>query len=67
MYFSRRIGLTDDREPVPIIAGGKLTGRAAGLDLGVLSMQTNRADNGTPGRNYTVFRGKRNVLSRSNI
>ena len=40
MYFSRRIGLTDDRRPVPIIGGAKVTGRAAGLDLGVLNVQT---------------------------
>ncbi len=35
MYFSRRIGLTDDREPVPIIAGAKVTGRAAGHGRGI--------------------------------
>ena len=67
MYFSRRIGLTEDRREVPIIAGAKLIGRAAGLDLGVLSVQTDRADDGTPASNYAVVRGKRNVLSRSNI
>jgi Domain of unknown function (DUF5916)/Carbohydrate family 9 binding domain-like len=66
MYFSRRIGLTEDRQPVPIIAGAKLIGRAAGIDLGVLSVQTDRVDL-TPRSNYTVVRGKRNVLARSNI
>jgi uncharacterized protein DUF5916/cellulose/xylan binding protein with CBM9 domain len=66
MYFSRRIGLTDDRQQVPIIGGARLVGRAAGLDLGVLSVQTDRFGS-TPGSNYTVVRGKRNVLARSNI
>jgi Domain of unknown function (DUF5916)/Carbohydrate family 9 binding domain-like len=66
MYFSRRIGLTDDRRPVPILGGAKLVGRAAGLDLGVLSVQTDRLGL-TPGSNYTVVRAKRNVLSRSNV
>ena len=66
MFFSRRIGLTDDRTPVPIIAGGKLVGRAAGLDVGVLSVQTDRTGR-TAGSNSTVFRAKRNVFARSNV
>jgi hypothetical protein len=66
MYFSRRIGLTEDRRPVPILAGGKLTGRAAGIDIGLLNVQTDDFEQ-TPGANYTVFRARRNVLARSNI
>jgi hypothetical protein len=66
MFFSRRIGLTGDRRPVPIIAGGKVTGRAAGLDVGLLNVQTDDFE-GNPGSNYTVFRAKRNVLARSNV
>jgi len=66
MFFSRRIGLTDERRPLPIIGGAKLVGRAAGLDIGVLSVQTDRADE-TRGSNYTVFRTKRNVFARSNV
>ena len=70
MYFSRRIGLTDDREPVPIIAGAKVTGRAAGMDVGFLNVQTGDFDDGfedLDGSNYTVARVKRNILSRSNV
>lgn len=66
MFFSRRIGLTDDRRPVPVIAGGKVTGRAGGLDIGLLNVQTGRFS-GSPGSNYSVFRAKRNVLARSNV
>ncbi|HXH06528.1 MAG TPA: DUF5916 domain-containing protein [Vicinamibacterales bacterium] len=66
MFFSRRIGLTDDRRPVPILGGGKLIGRAGGFDLGLLSVQTGRFE-GAPGSNYAVFRAKRNVLARSNV
>lgn len=40
-FFSRRIGLTEgDREIVPILGGGRLTGRAGRYTLGFLSMQT---------------------------
>ncbi|HVL69730.1 MAG TPA: DUF5916 domain-containing protein [Vicinamibacterales bacterium] len=72
MFFSRRIGLTPDRAPVPILGGAKITGRAGGFDIGLLNVQTDRyAAPGTgvqtPGSNYTVFRAKRNVLARSNV
>jgi hypothetical protein len=66
MFFSRRIGLTDDRRPVPVIGGAKVTGRAGGFDLGVLNVQTDRFDQ-TPGSNYAVVRAKRNILARSNV
>ena len=35
-FFSRRIGLTSDREPVDLIAGGKVSGRAGNVDFGSL-------------------------------
>jgi hypothetical protein len=66
MFFSRRIGLTEDREPVDILAGAKLIGRTGGMDLGAMSVQTDRFEN-TPGSNYTVVRTKRNLLARSNL
>lgn len=66
MFFSRRIGLTPDRRPAPILGGAKVTGRAAGLDIGLLNVQTDELED-MPGSNYTVLRAKRNVLSRSNV
>jgi Domain of unknown function (DUF5916)/Carbohydrate family 9 binding domain-like len=66
MFFSRRIGLTDDRRPVPIIGGGKLSGRLAGFDLGFLDVATDRFE-GRPRSNYAVLRAKRNVRGRSNV
>jgi hypothetical protein len=66
MFFSRRIGLTEDRRPVPILGGAKLTGRAAGFDVGLLNAQTDDAEE-TPGANYTVFRARRNVFARSSV
>lgn len=35
-FFSRRIGLTSDREPVDIIAGAKVSGRIGNYDFGTL-------------------------------
>lgn len=72
MYFSRRIGLTPDRRTVPIIGGAKVTGRAAGFDVGLLNVQTDGYSSPgqtgeVAGSNYTVFRAKRNLLARSNV
>jgi hypothetical protein len=72
MFFSRRIGLTPDRRPLPILAGAKVTGRTAGFDVGLLNVQTDSyllpgTAARVPGSNYTVIRAKRNVLARSNV
>ena len=66
MFFSRRIGLTDDRIAVPVHGGAKLVGHAAGLDIGLIDAQTGRFD-ATAASNYVVLRAKRNVLTRSNL
>ncbi|NNM04310.1 MAG: carbohydrate binding family 9 domain-containing protein, partial [Gemmatimonadetes bacterium] len=39
LFHSRRIGLYQGR-PVPIVAGGRLTGRVGSFDVGFLNMQT---------------------------
>ena len=57
LFHSRRIGLTGGR-PVPIMAGGRLTGSAGGFDVGLLSMQTESAE-GLPTENFSVARVRR--------
>lgn len=54
-FYSRRIGLTDEGLTVPIIAGGRLTGRVGGLDIGALDMVT-AASAGRPAENAGVLR-----------
>jgi hypothetical protein len=66
MFFPRRIGLTTDRRPLPVLAGAKVTGRVGGVDLGVLNVQTNEFE-GRPADNYSVVRVKKNILARSNV
>jgi hypothetical protein len=65
LFYSRRIGLVDGQE-VPLIGGGKITGRAGPYALGVINITTDDADAG-PGANFTAIRVKRSVLSRSSI
>ena len=59
LFHSRRIGLQGGQE-VPIVAGGRLTGRAAGMEIGALSMQT-RSALGLPDENFSVLRAKRSL------
>ena len=46
---------------VPILAGGRLTGRVGKYSLGLLNMQT-RESGSEPANNFTVIRVKRNIL-----
>jgi hypothetical protein len=66
LFFSRRIGLTSTGDPIPIIAGGRLTGRVGRTGLGLMTIQT-ESEHGIPGDNYTVLRGRRDVLRNGDI
>jgi hypothetical protein len=60
LFHSRRIGLDAQGREIPILGGGRLTGRAGGFELGALNMQT-RAALGLPEENFAVLRAKRTV------
>ena len=72
LFYSRRIGLYDGRQ-VPILLGGRVTGRAGPYSVGLLNIETDsveRAGASSPavGRaNYTVARVKRDIFSESTI
>ena len=66
LFFSRRIGLAPDGSPTAIPAGVRLTGTAAGVGVGALSMQT-RASATTPATNYSVARLRRNLFAGSDV
>ena len=66
LFFSRRIGLSEDRLPVPILGGARLTGKTGRYRLGFLNMQT-RESGETPGHNFTVARVRRDIFSFSDI
>ena len=67
MFFSRRIGLNNGLT-VPIVAGGRVTGRAGKYSIGALNIE---ADDSLAARaeqtNFSVFRVKRDFLRRSNV
>ena len=70
LFFSRRIGLSgaaSSLQPIPIIAGGRLSGKVAGSwNVGVLNIQTNDEQDGagtllSPDTNFSVLRAQREV------
>src|SRR5688572_33374901 len=58
MFFSRRIGLSDDGRPIPIIGGTRLSGRSGAYSLGALNIQQSETD-GYASANFTAVRLRR--------
>lgn len=72
LFYSRRIGLSDDGDPIRIYGGARMTGRVGKWDLGVLDMQTApltlKNETGVyedilPSENFGVLRLRRQVLN----
>jgi hypothetical protein len=67
VFFSRRIGL-EGSSAVPIIAGGRLSGRVGDYSLGLLQIRTDDfAPADAVATDFSVLRVKRDVLERSNV
>src|SRR6185436_8060886 len=66
VFFSRRIGIADNGQAIPIVGGGRLSGVAGPINVGVLSMQTEATANGSA-NNFTVGRVQRDLPNRSNL
>ena len=62
VFHSRRIGLTSDFTPVPVLAGGRIVGRVGDWDVGLLDVQTGERA-GSPSENFGVLRVRRPVLN----
>ena len=66
LFQSRRIGLTPGGQPIPIVGGGRVTGRAGGFEVGLLNMQTEALEE-LPAENFSVARLKRNIMGNSDV
>jgi hypothetical protein len=67
MFYSRRIGL-DQGQEVPILGGGRVTGRVGAFGVGALNIRTGEvADRGIQATDFSVLRVQRDVLQRSTI
>jgi RluA family pseudouridine synthase len=66
LFFSRRIGLTDAGEQLPLYGGARVTGRAGAFGLGLMTMQSEEFD-GRAGNNYTVARVRGDIMKSSDV
>jgi hypothetical protein len=69
IFFSRRIGLSADGAQVPILGGGRLSGKVgSNTNVGFLNMQTAAVGStGTPRQNFTVGRVRQDLANRSSV
>ena len=66
LFFTRRIGLSDGGQPIPIIGGARLTGKVDRHNIAVMNITTQEAF-GQPGENFFVGRYSRDILARSKV
>ncbi len=65
-FFSRRVGLSDDGEPIDLRVGGKLTGRVGRFNIGALSVRQDELET-LAADNATVARASANLLEESSV
>jgi len=67
LFFSRRIGIGDNGEAIPIMGGGRVSGKAGKFNVGLLNMQTADYDDVVPTTNFSVARVSRDLPNRSSL
>jgi hypothetical protein len=70
-FFSRRIGLSSNGQPIPVLGGLRLTGQQGPWGIGLLNMQTRDYEVGQtvvrPADNFTAIRMTRDVSPGSSL
>ena len=66
LFFSRRIGL-EGGAVVPILGGGRVTGKVGAFDVGALNVQTDDLSPEVEPTNFTAVRLRRDILRRSSV
>ncbi|MBM3808404.1 MAG: carbohydrate binding family 9 domain-containing protein [Acidimicrobiia bacterium] len=67
LFFSRRIGIGDSGQAIPIMGGGRMSGKAGKFNLGFLNMQTSDNGDTVASTNFSVARVSRDLPNRSSI
>ncbi len=68
MFFSRRIGISEDGDPIPIDAGLRLSGRVGrATNVGLLYMSTEALTGIAPANDFAVARVNQELANRTSI
>ena len=68
VFFSRRIGIGAGGEQIPILGGGRLSGKVGrNTNVGLLNMQTEAVGSSAAANNFTVARVRHDFANRSNV
>ena len=67
LFFSRRIGIGDNGQSIPIMGGGRVSGKAGKFNVGLLNMQTSDYNDIVASTNFSVARVSRDLPNRSSI
>lgn len=70
LFFSRRIGLSEDGDEIPILGGARLTGRLGPAEVGafhIVTEETALEEEFVPRTSFSALRVKQDVFSRSAI
>ena len=69
LFFSRRIGIGESGGQIPILGGGRLSGKVGNnTNVGFLNIQTESVNaTGTLSNNFTVARVRQDFQNRSNV
>ena len=75
LFFSRRIGLSEDNEQIPLFGGVKITGKEGSYNIGVLNMTAGRTSYtnddsesvSIPRTNFSILRVRKDILGNSAV
>jgi hypothetical protein len=68
MFFSRRIGIASDGNPIPVEGGARLSGKIGErTNVGLLYMGTEAVEDVAPANNFAVVRVNQELANRSSI
>ncbi len=67
LFFSRRIGLSDDGDPLPILGGARLTGKLGGTQIGAFHIRQEELPGIAAATGFSAVRVRQDVLERSTI
>ena len=67
LFFSRRIGIGPGGEAIPILGGARTSGQVAGLNVGLLNMQTDEVAGVAAANNFSVARVRKDLPNRSSL